>query len=102
MSSSHPLPRNAALALMVYFAGYIMVGVTVGARLVLAPRFQDELREMVGWSAAVLLVGQLLCWRCGWAEFRRDSAGRGFARFFRVVILAPITLWQKPGPSGAS
>lgn len=101
MSSSYSVPRNAALALMVYIAGYIMVGLTAAALFVLAPLYHDELHEMVGWSAAILLVGQLLCWRCGWEVFRRDRARGDLRRFLRVVIFSPVILWQKPD-SGTS
>jgi uncharacterized membrane protein YqjE len=95
MSSSYTVPKAAGLALMVYLAGYFMVGFAVGAMWLLAPDYREELRDMIGWSAVVLLLGQLLCWRCGWEAYQIRRKQGEAASFVRVVIFAPITLWRK-------
>jgi hypothetical protein len=80
------------LALFTFYAG--VLGTVVGGCLasVSAPDTSAGLKMTLRLSAALLLVGAVLCWRSGWKRYREESPKKRMDRFVAYVWFAPVSL----------
>ena len=81
------------LALVIFYAG--VLGTIVGGCLasVSVPDISTGLKMALRLSAALLLVGAVLCWRSGWKRYREESPKKRLDRFVAYVWLAPVSLF---------
>jgi len=88
------LPGTEA-SLLLFYVGFVGM-IVVGCFLSVAP---EAVPVLVWWaariSAGLLLIGAVLCWRCGWKRYYEESApfaGQSAIRFLVYVCYAPFTL----------
>jgi len=79
-------------SLLMFYAGFL--GIFICAYLAVGSA--QDLPVWLGIAgkavAAILAVGAVLCWRCGWIRFKKECQKKGPLAFIVYVWLAPFSL----------
>lgn len=79
-------------SLLVFYAGFLGLFVCAYFATASAPDLPVWLEITSKAVAAILVVGAVLCWRCGWMRFKEECQRKGPLTFIVYVWFAPFSL----------